>query len=242
MRIGVIGPIAPDRFAENIADALDRGGHIVTRLGPAGPFAGNRTANRVKTLARQALPRLDELAQRGIVRSARDAACEIIINVDSRLMPDTVTRLGRGGARVAFWFPDHVANMGRQLMLLAPYDALFFKEPHLVERVRANLDLPVYYLPQACNPRWHRPLVPAGTEPYLVTASGQNPSRVRLLERLIAKGIPLRLYGGSSPGGSVRRRPHARTRAGTSLARKRLEFSGQLQACSTPCTLPKFTV
>jgi spore maturation protein CgeB len=199
VRVGVIGPIAVDRFAENISDALDRSGHSVTRLGPAGPFQGNRIASRVKTITRQALPKVDERAQQKLVRAAQDAECEMIINVDSRLMPATVSRLSRGGARVVFWFPDHVANMGRQLMLLAPYDALFFKEPHLVERVRANLGLPVYYLPQACNPRWHRPLVPAGTEPYLVIASGQNPSRVRLLERLIAKGVPIKVYGGSFP-------------------------------------------
>jgi spore maturation protein CgeB len=84
-------------------------------------------------------------------------------------------------------------------MLLAPYDAIFFKEPHLVDRLRATLDLPVFYLPEACNPRWHRPLVPAGTEPYIVTAGNMYPSRVRLLERLISKGIPLRLYGPGFP-------------------------------------------
>ena len=54
-------------------------------------------------------------------------------------------------------------------MLLAPYDAIFFKEPHIVDRLRSVLDLPVYYLPQACNPRWHRPLVPAG--PSLILSS-----------------------------------------------------------------------
>jgi spore maturation protein CgeB len=101
----------------------------------------------------------------------------------------------RGGARIAFWFPDAVSNLGRQLMVLAPYDALFFKEPHIVERLRANLGLPVYFLPEACNPRWHRPLVPAGTEPYLVVAGNSYPTRLRLLERLTAKGIPVKLYG-----------------------------------------------
>ena len=35
-------------------------------------------------------------------------------------------------------------------MLLAPYDAIFFKEPFLTDHLRAMLDLPVYYLPQAC--------------------------------------------------------------------------------------------
>ena len=84
-------------------------------------------------------------------------------------------------------------------MLLGSYDALFFKEPHLVDRLQAFLGLPAYYLPEACNPRWHRPLVTAGTEPYFVVAGTMRPSRVRLIERLLSKGIPLKLYGGEIP-------------------------------------------
>jgi spore maturation protein CgeB len=150
-------------------------------------------------LARQTMPRLDERAQHKIVRTALQADCDVVINLDAWLMPDAVTRLRCGGVRVAFWFPDHVSNLGRQLMLLAPYDALFFKEPHVVERLRAVLDLPVHYLPQACNPRWHRPLAAAGTDPCLVIAGNMYPSRVRLLDRLLAKGIPIKLYGRGFP-------------------------------------------
>ena len=198
-RIGVIGPMGPDRFAENVGDTLQRLGHVVTQLGPAHHRGRRRLVNRAAGLARQALPRLDELAQNRIVRAALAADCEIVINVDRLLVPSMVTRLRSSGARVAFWFPDHVANLGRQLMLLAPYDAIFFKEPFLTDRLRAMLDLPVYYLPEACNPRWHRPVTEAGTEPCLVIAGSMYPSRVRLLDRLIAKGIPLRLYGGDFP-------------------------------------------
>jgi spore maturation protein CgeB len=199
MRVGVIGPVAPDRFTENIGDALQRSGHAVTQLGSAGSFHRNRIAKRAAMVAWQAMPSLGERAQGRIVKAAVEAECEAIINVDARLTPEAVTQLRGRNIRVAFWFPDHVANLGRQLMFLAPYDALFFKEPQLVDRLRAMLDLPAYYLPQACNPRWHRPLVPAGTEPYLVIAGGQYPSRVRLLERIIAKGIPLKIYGGHFP-------------------------------------------
>jgi spore maturation protein CgeB len=199
MRVGVVGPVKPDSFADNVGDALRRTGHVVTQLGSAGPRARSRLAGNLGTLARQAMPRLEDRAQRQIARAAHDADCEVVINLEAGLAPGVVTELRRTGARVAFWFPDHVANLGRQTMLLGPYDALFFKEPHLVDRLRANLDLPVYYLPQGCNPRWHRPLVPAGTEPYLVLAGNMYPSRVRLLERLMAKGIPLRLYGSDVP-------------------------------------------
>ena len=199
MRVGVVGPLGSDRFAENVSDALDRMGHLVTRLGPARSHYRSQSADTLVALARQALPSLDAYVQRRIVRTAIEMDCEVVINLDARLMPDAVTQLKRSGIRVAFWFPDAAVNLGRQLMMLAPYDALFFKEPHLVERLRATLDLPVYYLPEACNPRWHRPYGPAGTQPYLVIAGNMYPSRVRLLERLIAKGIPLKLYGGGIP-------------------------------------------
>ena len=198
MRVGVVGPVEPDYFADNVGDALNRMGHLVTQLGPARSNHRSTLITGAAMMVRQALPHLDERAQLGIVRTALDAGCEVVINLDSRLMPDAVTRLKRGGVQMALWYPDCVANMGRQLMLLAPYDALFFKEPHVVDRLRAALGLPVYYLPEACNPRWHRPLVPAGTEPYLVIAGNMYPSRVRLLERLIAKRIPVKLYGAAA--------------------------------------------
>lgn len=199
MKIGVIGPAGLDSFGENIGDALQRIGHNVTQLGPASAHHRQRYLTRAASLARQGLTGLDERIQHRIARRALEAGCTAVINVDSHLMPSVVKRMRSNGVRVAFWFPDHVANLGRQLMLLADYDALFFKDPQLVERIRALLDLPVYYLPEACNPRWHRPLVTAGTEPYLVVPANTYPYRVRLLERLLAKGIPLKIYGADIP-------------------------------------------
>lgn len=199
VRVGVVGPVAPDYFADNIGDALGRIGNSVNQLGAARPHSRVRLKSSIAALARQALPRMEERAQDRIVRAALEARCEVVISLDANLAPNAVRRLRREGMRVAFWFPDAVSNIGRQLMLLAPYDALFFKEPHLVDRYQATLDLPVYYLPQACNPRWHRPIGIPGTDPYFVIAGNMYPSRVRLVERLLAKGIPLRLYGTGFP-------------------------------------------
>jgi spore maturation protein CgeB len=199
VQVGVVGRLGEDVLTDNVSDALERLGHAVTQLGPAGSGFDNGFVSRGLAVARQALPAMDDRAQRRIVRAAAKAACEVVISVDRRLVPDAVARLKGNGAKVAFWFPDAVSNIGRQTMLLAPYDAIFFKEPFIVDRFQAMLDLPVYYLPQACNPRWHRPLTEAGTDPFLVTAGNMYPSRVRLLERLMAKGIPIRLYGSGFP-------------------------------------------
>jgi spore maturation protein CgeB len=199
VRIGVVGPMAPDYFADNVGDALARLGHDVSQLGSARPYSRMKLKSRVTALTWQALPRLEERAQDHVVRSALEARCEVVINLDAHLTFSAVTRLRREDVRVAFWFPDHVASIGRQMMLLAPYDAMFFKEPHIVERLRATLGVPVYYLPQACNPRWHRPIGSPGTDLHLVIAGNMYPSRVRLIERLLAKGIPLKLYGVGFP-------------------------------------------
>jgi spore maturation protein CgeB len=198
MRIGVIGPTWPDSFASNIIDALPGMGHDPVPLGSSYSVGGPYTS-AVSGTIRNMVPGLDERAQRRIVRAARDNGCEVIINVEQRLMPSVVGQLRRDGASVAFWFPDALLNMGRQLMLLAPYDAIFVKEPYLVARLRAVLDLPLFYLPEACNPRLHQPLATPGTDRCLVIAGNMYPSRIRLLERLMAAGIPLRLYGAGFP-------------------------------------------
>ena len=198
MRIGVVGPDSPDSFANNIATALADMGHDAVPLGPL--YArGGHYASAVKVAIRNALPALDERLQRRVTTAALRAGCEIVINTDQGLMPAVVRDLRRAGMKVCLWFPDHVVSMGRQFMLLAQYDAVFVKEPHVVNTLGPLLGRPLYYLPQACNPRWHRPLVPVGTEPYLVIAGNMYPSRMLLLERLLASGVPLRLYGGGFP-------------------------------------------
>jgi len=198
MRIGIVGPAWQDGFADNIIDSLRSMGHQAVPVGSSFALGGHYTS-AVAGLARNALPALDQRLQRPIARAALDAECEAVIVTEQRLAPDVVRQLRRGGVRVALWFPDSLANLGRQLVLLSPYDAVFFKEPHLVKRLGAVLDLPVFYLPEACNPRWHRPLTTPGTQPHLVLAGNMYPSRVRLLERLLAHGVPLRLYGPRFP-------------------------------------------
>lgn len=198
MRIGVIGQNWLDSFAANIIDGIQDMGHDPVALGSS-YWIGHSHASAVAVAVRNALPVLDERLQRRIARAALDNGCELVINVEQRLMPDVVRQLQRNGVKVALWFPDHLASMGRQLMLLAPYDAVFMKEPLLVERLRAVLGLPFFYLPEACNPRLHRPIVASGTEPCLVIAGNMYPSRILLLERLLAKGVPLSLYGDGFP-------------------------------------------
>lgn len=222
MRIGVVGPPSADMFAHNVLVTLRSMGHDAVALGASRPRVGPRP---VAVLAEVALhsPAVDRAYQRRMVDQARRRQLDLVITVESTLQPDTVAALQQGGARVVLWFPDHLANLDRQLMFVSPYDAVFFKDPLLVERLRALLDLPVHYLPEACNPMWHRPTAKEEAEPFLVIAGNVYPSRLSLLVRLHRAGVPLRLYGATS-GTSAKwlaRSPVARCHTGEVIVTER---------------------
>ena len=90
MRVGVIGPLGPDYFAENVSDALKRGGHIVTHLGTTIPRRRSQLLTTSRMLAWQELPGLDEGGQWQIVRAAVTAYCTVIWLI-GKLRGDPVT-------------------------------------------------------------------------------------------------------------------------------------------------------
>ncbi len=199
MRVGVIGPDHPDSFADNVATTLELSGVSVLRLGPARPGVGSRLSRGISEVALSASVTLDEVVQRRLARRARDFQCDVVISTDARLMPSVVAMLRSGGTRVALWFPDAVANLGRQLMLVAPYHAVYFKDPQLVDRLQELTEVPVRYLPEACNPVWHRPFDEIAPRRHIAVVGNMYPSRVALLNRLLRDQVPLVLYGAGVP-------------------------------------------
>jgi spore maturation protein CgeB len=196
MRIAVVGPRYPDSFSDNICDVLETDGHEVDAVGAATPRSQNVFVNEAFSISRR-LPSIERRMENRVVSRCREWSPDLVLTVES-LLPDTVAEVKRLGCKVAFWFPDHVGSIGRHEMFVAPYDALFFKQPRLVERARALLGAPVHYLPEACNPRWHKPI---GTERngYVVVAGNMYPWRARLLERLLEADIPIKIFGSYWP-------------------------------------------
>lgn len=194
-RVGVIGPLDPDEFADNVLDALPRLGVTAVGLGAVQRRIHHRF-DSLAAIALRASPRLELYAQRQLTAAACNQGLDLVISVDGRLRPETVAAVQAAGAKVVLWYPDAVANFGRQLMLLAPYDRVYIKEPLVVPRLADLLGLPVSYLPEACNPRWHRPIGDPASNPKVVVAGNMYPSRVLLLNRLLRDGVPLQVYGG----------------------------------------------
>ena len=198
MRVMVVGPTDPDSFADNVGSTLARMGHQTLLAGPVRKGAKSRFIRNGLEILSEKLSKLDEFQQRHLASIAIDFAPDAIITVDRRLNQAMVADLVKV-APVGLWFPDAVSSMGRHDMFLAPYTKLYLKNPTLVDRLRRVNGLNVTYLPEAANAIWHRPLVDYGSRPEIVMAGNLHPTRVLLLQRLIAAGIPIVCFGSQLP-------------------------------------------
>lgn len=196
-RVGVIGPLDPDSFADNILDCLPDLGVEAVALGMPRKEFKDRRVRAAQDFLGRALPNLDDKWQAKIGEKAVAAGCDLVISIWGELMPSAVKIMRDAGIPTVLWFPDAVSNLGRQMMFMAPYTRLYFKDPLVVERLNNVQGLPASYLPEACNPHWHRSSEPAGTDGDLVVAGNVYATRSALLERLVADQIPLRVYGNS---------------------------------------------
>lgn len=220
-RVGVIGPTDPDSFADNILDCLPDVGATPVALGmPRKEFADRRVRAAQDFLGR-ALPNLDDKLQARIGQRAVDAECDLVITVWGELMPGAVKVMRDAGIPVALWFPDHIANLGRGLMFVADYSMVYFKDPAVVERATRVQGMRAKYLPEACNPHWHRPQGGRpGDDEAMVVAGNIYPTRALLLEKLLDDGVPLRLYGNSMPTWLPQASRLAPVHAGRSVVRQ----------------------
>jgi spore maturation protein CgeB len=204
MQILVIGPQFPDSFARNISVTLRAMGHQVTNEnGTHTRHHGNRLWNAFWGSLRRGFPWLEDRSYDGLVRHARALQPDLVLITNGLMPPLVVARLREECcARIACWFTDTISSLHRQYLLASPFDALFLKEPFMVRTFREKLGLNVHYLPEACNPQWHKPMeVPSAEgERYRcdVAAVGTfHYYRARMLEGF--EGYNLKIWGNNCP-------------------------------------------
>lgn len=204
MRILVSGDVYPDSFARNIVATAGHMGHQVVSVQESSSrgirslygWAPGLVLSRV-------IPRFETARRAAWVRSVRDFQPDLVLVTHGHLPPDIVDRLRKvTTAKIALWFPDHLANLGRQYVLASSFDAWFFKDPYMASTFSQKLGLNAHYLPEACNPLWHRRTELTEDERLkygcdLVTASNMYYYRARSLEMF--RDYDLKIWGVSYP-------------------------------------------
>lgn len=207
MRISLIGAQFPDSLAFNIAYTLRSMGHDVQEVDEDRLVALSPLRHRFRRLHGFALlhPSMQHLRGRRVTKAVITQQPDFVLNTFSDWHPDCVTLARRDlGSSVPFVFlyPDPTANLGREYPLAAPYDAWFFKDRWAVQLYRSRLSINAHYLPEACNPAWHRPveLTESDLARYrcdLVTAGNLYYYRAQLLDDL--RAYDFRIWGTNLP-------------------------------------------
>ena len=193
MRIAIIGSKAEDTRARLISDGLNQLGisnEIVFTIKSTA-----RALNFFTHQLEQVFPKFASVRQQRILRRLHSNV-ELVINTEQELHPEIVQRIQTRNIKLAMWFPDGVGNVSdRQYLFSANYDFLFLTDPKFVFALKELYGLPAYYLPESCNPSWHCSNKDYGTKKECVVIGNYYPSRLTLLQRLRADGIPLVLHG-----------------------------------------------
>ena len=203
MKIMVFGRQFPDSFARNIAVTLRTMGHEVREVDDHLLGVASFWWQKPAALLVRLFYRVEGWHHRTFLKAAAAWQPELIINACANLPPKIVAEIkAETAATLVAWFPDHQANLGRQYLLKAPYDALFFKDPYIVDFCRNKLEKPAFYLPECCNPLWHHQVSLTEEEQRrygcdLATAGNMYYYRALILEQF--QDYDLKIWGVTYP-------------------------------------------
>ena len=203
MKILVSGIIYPDSFARNIVVTLRAMGHSVRTTGPK--LSGGHTIllRQLLDFAKRAFAHLEERSYDTVIRETAGFGPDLILFPGDQPHPRVIHKLRlECSAKIVQWFPDAISNLDRQYILASEYDAVFFKDEYMAEFVQEKLGKMAYFLPQACNPMWHRRVVvtPADRQMYgcdLTVAGNLYWYRALMLEPFV--DYDMKIWGKSVP-------------------------------------------
>lgn len=90
----------------------------------------------------------------------------ILVLLGNTLSPKTIDLIRRVfKGKIVCWCQDQITTMGRQYLIGGRYDAIFSKDHYMVEFMREMVGhKAVFYLPEACNPEFHRLVMLSGDD------------------------------------------------------------------------------
>lgn len=204
MKIVVVGPQFPDSFARNVAVTLQGMGCQVTAVeGCRVRHHGRRLPNLFWRYLPKVFPALERATFKEVVRTAAAVQPDLVLVTYGFMPPEVVRDVKRvSSAKVVCWFTDSIMNPHRQYFLAGAFDAVFLKEPFLVRVFREKLGLNAHYLPECCNPRWHRRTELSGEEysRYACDLAAQGTLHYYRAEMLeLFQGYDLKVWGRNAP-------------------------------------------
>jgi len=207
-RVLVVGSYAyPDSFEWHIVDSLQHLGCAVQLFHHGHSIAG------IFGLAEKALHKTTSLLLREPERRIESrlfraievfSPTVILVILGSQVSPKTMELIRkRTSARIVCWCQDQMTTLGRQYLLASGYDAVFVKDRYMHDLFSGMIrSTKFYYLPEACNPRMHRPIALSESDREIygcdvMIAGTLYYYRQEILQQMVQQleGIRLKIWG-----------------------------------------------
>jgi spore maturation protein CgeB len=211
VNILLIGRFYEEGVATFIAEHLAGLGHQVVRFetGPSLSKFGSQFSfylNRIRSEVHAAAQRISHAFGAGDVSSrlrntiGQAPIIDLTLVTHDFLHPAEAALVKQlTNAPLALWYPDPIWSFQRHMFLNAPYDALFFKDPFLVDLLRRKLNAPVFYMPECYSPTSLSPNTPveARFQCDICTAGNLYSYRVAFFRQLT--DFDLKIWGLPAP-------------------------------------------
>jgi len=165
MNILIIGKFYTESFALHISSTFRVMGHTTYEYewGIKEKSEGTILSKRYFQVKRKVYNNVQDfnfirsLERDRIKKITRNIKIDLVLSCHDFLTYEDVSFLKKiYKAPIVIWFPDSISNFNKHMFLNANYDFLFFKDPYLTWRIKNDFNLNVYYLPECCNPKYHR--------------------------------------------------------------------------------------
>ncbi|HEY5898163.1 MAG TPA: glycosyltransferase [Burkholderiales bacterium] len=137
-----------------------------------------------------------EVVEARLLAAVNDSRPDLFVALYGiNVSPRVLARVRELGATSANWWLNDPFQWERALQILPDYDFAFTNAKYSVDAYAAAGLKHVAFLPSACDPAVHRPLEGVTPVCELSFAGDWSPLREALVERLLAQGTDLRVFG-----------------------------------------------
>jgi len=162
MKIAIIGNIYFDNLEWHLKYTLEKMGHNVSVFNETNLIFSKIIPKNLFFMLRRKSLKFEDNIYFKLARRVIGYEPELVIVCYRHIPPRVIDFLKRtlAKSKVIHLNPDHMLTMSeeRQYILDSPYDAWFTKDHYQHEFMKNKLGFNVFYLPEAFNPDFHKPL------------------------------------------------------------------------------------
>ncbi len=211
MNILVVGKKYVESFALHVSETFVDMGHNVIHFNPGINSQISKSVLRFRinqliiilfSLFEQTkIGRLYE--QRRLKNILNKNEIELVVCCNDFLFPNQISWIKDNyKCKIVLWFPDAVSQFKKGMFLDSHFDFLFFKDLFIVDILKNELGLNAYYLPECCNPKYHKKILLSELdlrkyECDISTAGNMHTARARLFKKL--NKYKVKLWGNPAP-------------------------------------------